>query len=105
MKYWILISILFFTQVGKSQTNYSKSFQEAYKQNPNIPKWVLEAVSYTNTHILHIQSEKEISSCLGLPLYYGIMGLVNDGKGYFRNNFQTISTLSKVSIDKIKSNP
>ncbi|MFN0201698.1 MAG: CUB domain-containing protein, partial [Bacteroidia bacterium] len=40
-----------------------------------------------------------------LPKYYGVMGLVEDGKGYFQNNLHTVSEFSGYSIEEIKNDP
>jgi len=90
-------------------TNYQMAkpyFEQAYLHYPTIPKGILEAVSYTNTRFYHITHHPgSDESCMGLPKYYGVMGLVQDGKNYFRNNLITISDLSGVSVEDINTNP
>ena len=44
-------------------------------------------------------------SCVGLPQAYGVMGLIANGKNYFRNNLVTVSQLSGYSIDDIVNSP
>ncbi|MBW8049520.1 MAG: T9SS type A sorting domain-containing protein [Cytophagales bacterium] len=44
-------------------------------------------------------------SCTGLPAYYGVMGLVLDGKGYFRNNLELVSNLSGIAVEDIINDP
>ena len=86
--------------------DYSSYFQDAYNQNPTIPRGVLEAVAYGNTHIFHIvHNPGDMESCMGLPLSYGVMGLTLDGKGYFNNNLVYVSNLSGISIDHIINDP
>jgi hypothetical protein len=88
-------------EVNPSKT-YNLYFQEAYQTFPNIPKGILESIAYTNTHLRDIKPDIENPSCLGLPSYYGVMGLVTDGKGYFKNNLQTIALLSGYSVEQIQ---
>lgn len=77
-------------------------FQQAYEENPFVPGGILEAVSYTNTHMREITAQ-EAPSCLGIPLPYGIMGVFENGAGYFKENGQFISQLSGISIAQQKS--
>ena len=89
-----------------SDQNYTSYFEEAYRDYPNIPHGVLEAVSYSNTHIFHLVHDTgEIENCMGLPLAYGVMGLTLDGKNYFRNNLVYVSKLSGIAIELIKNDP
>ncbi|MGQ0827336.1 MAG: peptidoglycan DD-metalloendopeptidase family protein, partial [Bacteroidota bacterium] len=81
-------------------------FEEAYKQYPEVPRGVLEAIAFTNTRFHHITHEEgEAHSCIGLPKAYGIMGLTLDGKDIFRNNLVTISQLSGYTIEEIIESP
>jgi len=89
-----------------SDQNYTSYFEEAYRDFPNIPHGVLEAVSYSNTHIFHLVHDTgELENCMGLPLAYGVMGLTLDGKNYFRNNLVYVSKLSGIAIELIKNDP
>ncbi|MDO9001624.1 MAG: N-acetylmuramoyl-L-alanine amidase [Bacteroidota bacterium] len=83
---------------------YSKAFKKAYSLNPSIPKGILEAVSFTQTRFQHIDNSTE-PSCIGYPKTYGVMGLVLDGKNYFRNNLSRVSQLSGFSEEKIIASP
>lgn len=88
------------------EPNYSAYFQEAYDLYPSIPRGVLEAVAYGNTHIFHIvHNAGGNENCMGLPLAYGVMGLTLDGKNYFNNNLVTVSDLSGISTSLIINNP
>ncbi|HTA63056.1 MAG TPA: N-acetylmuramoyl-L-alanine amidase, partial [Bacteroidia bacterium] len=102
----VLAGVLFAStlsaQVLKNQ--YQSFFNQAYIENPSIPKGVLEAVAYTQSRFNHIVPAGE-GSCMGLPQAYGVMGLIADGKNYFRNNLITVSQLSGYSIDDIVSSP
>ncbi|MDC0231629.1 N-acetylmuramoyl-L-alanine amidase, partial [Aureispira] len=52
-----------------------------------------------------INPDTEEPSCMGLPSYYGVMGLMEDGTYYFRNNLNLISRISDNSIEQIKNDP
>jgi N-acetyl-anhydromuramyl-L-alanine amidase AmpD len=80
---------------------YETAFQSAYSAHPTIPKGILEAVAYTNTHIRNISFEDQVS-CSGMPLPYGVMGVFDDGADYFLENGQTIATLSGFSVEAQK---
>jgi N-acetyl-anhydromuramyl-L-alanine amidase AmpD len=95
----LIIFLLFFRFVGFSQSDF---FLSAYKKHPNIPPGLLEAVSYTHTKIQNL-SPDEIPSCLGMPLPFGVMGVFEDGAGYFTENARYIATLSGISIAEQKS--
>src|SRR5262245_30992351 len=83
---------------------YTAQFKKAYALYPSVPKGILEAVAYTQTRFSHLQDNTE-PGCIGLPRAYGIMGLVADGKNYFRNSLTFVSDLSGFSEEDIKSNP
>ncbi|MES2287104.1 MAG: N-acetylmuramoyl-L-alanine amidase [Bacteroidota bacterium] len=94
------------TGIKFEEPNYSAYFQEAYDLYPNIPRGILEAVAYGNTHIFHIvHNPGDIENCMGLPLTYGVMGLTLDGKNYFSNNLVYVSDLSGISTNLIISDP
>ncbi|HOY32546.1 MAG TPA: N-acetylmuramoyl-L-alanine amidase [Bacteroidales bacterium] len=92
-------------QTQESTYPYQSYFNEAYQHYPDVPRGVLEAVSYTYTHIRHVDPPAEESSCSGLPGFYGVMGLVLDGKGYFRENLKKVAGLSGYNTDQIISDP
>lgn len=89
--------------------NYEKVkpfFEKAYLKYPSIPRGILEAISFTNSRFFHIShNQGDDESCIGLPKYYGTMGLVQDGKNYFRNNLIKVSELSGISVDEIIAYP
>jgi len=80
------------------------AFDSAYSAFPDVPRGLLEAVSYHYTHFRHITSASP-ESCAGLPHVYGVMGLTLDGKGYFRNNLLTVAGLSGFSPEDIINSP
>lgn len=83
---------------------YREEFEAAYQANPSIPRGILEAVAYTNTHIKHLTANTP-ESCIGIPKAYGVIGLTLDGKNYFRNNLVFISNLSGIPTDEIIESP
>ena len=84
---------------------FNSFFQEAYTTYPSIPKGILESIAYTKTHIQHIEPEYGIPSCSGIPFHFGVMGLVENGKNYFRNSLKKVASISKYDSEKIKNNP
>ena len=87
-----------------AETSYATDFADAYRLYPIIPRGVLEAVAYTQTHIRHIGTGEQ-ASCTGMPLPSGVMGLFADGKGYFRENLKLVAQLAEVSEARIKADP
>ncbi|MBL7888451.1 MAG: N-acetylmuramoyl-L-alanine amidase [Bacteroidia bacterium] len=85
---------------------YSNYFNAAYQQYPAIPKGILEAVAFSNTHFQHITHSSNASeSCAGLPNAYGVMGLTLDGQDYFYDNLVLVSQLSGYSVEDIINSP
>lgn len=87
--------------VSMAQSHASAEFQPTYWQYPNITPGVLEAVSWTNTRMKHL--ENITPSCSGLPTAYGIMGMHDDGKDYFFENGKFLAKLSGISVDDQKA--
>ncbi|HWY37165.1 MAG TPA: N-acetylmuramoyl-L-alanine amidase [Bacteroidia bacterium] len=101
----VLVSLFFNLLTAQVQKNpYQAFFNKAYIENPSLPKGVLEAVAYTQSRFNHIEPT-EYGSCVGLPQAYGVMGLIADGKNYFRSNLVTVSQYSGFSVDDIISSP
>jgi len=104
----LVLPIISFSQQNKSISteDYSAYFQQTYQQHPSIPKGILEAVAYTNTHIHHVtHNADDAENCMGMSGAYGVMGLILDGKNYFNNNLELVSNLSGVTVDEIINNP
>lgn len=85
-------------------SQFTNSFQSAYNSYPNLPKGILESVSFSNTHMRNISST-ELESCTELPRALGVMGLFYDGKNYFRENAYLVTNLSGISIDQQLADP
>lgn len=98
---FLTLSIAISQPVGGEYTDY---FKEAYDTYPVVPKGLLEAIAYNNTRVKHLKPDPA-HSCQDMPLYYGVMGLVEDGKDYFQNSLQKVSQLSGYDIQKIKDDP
>ena len=92
------------TAVSNADTPYAADFTDAYRRYPVIPRGMLEAVAYTQTHIRHIGGGEQLS-CTGMPLPAGVMGLFANGQGYFRENLRLVAKLADVSEKLIKADP
>jgi N-acetyl-anhydromuramyl-L-alanine amidase AmpD len=100
----VTLSLSIFSQKDpQPANNYQKEFANAYNQYPDVPKGLLEAVSFTMTRFQHLQNTTE--SCVGLPKTYGVMGLTLDGQNYFRNNLNYISQVSGITVNDIINSP
>lgn len=85
---------------------YAPFFAKAYLQYPEIPKGILEAVSFCNTHFTHLEhNSPEPEGCVGIPNAYGVMGLTLDGRNYFSNNLMKVAQLSGCSVGDIIGDP
>lgn len=110
---FIIISALFplmaFAQnenVGADCQLNESAFEAAYKAFPQIPKGLLEAVSFTNTHCHHLtDADYTFDDSTAMPRAYGLMGLVKNGKNYFRENLFTVSQLSGIEVDEMLESP
>lgn len=76
-------------------------FKEAYNKYPTIPKGILEAIAYSHSRFVHLSPNAANNMPEDIPLTYSIMGLVQDGKGFFRENLPYISRLSGISEKQI----
>ncbi len=101
----LAMPIVAFSQTAENQ-EYKSAFQSAYEACPNIPKGLLEAISFTNTHCHHLTDANYFHDGPdAMPRAYGLMGLVKDGKGYFRENLHLVSELSGISEAEILESP
>ncbi|GAB5417466.1 MAG: hypothetical protein Crog4KO_30480 [Crocinitomicaceae bacterium] len=97
-------SIIFFAILSLSfGANTQVSFDQVYSNHPDLPEGVLEAVAWTNTRMHHL--ENQTASCSGYPQAYGIMGLHDNGHGYFIENGTKVATISGISVAQQKSDP
>ena len=102
----LLVLLLTIGMTAKAQEQYKLAFAEAYQTCPDIPRGLLEAVSFTNTHCHHLTDANYFNdSPDAMPRAYGLMGLVKDGKGYFRENLHLVAELSGISEKEILESP
>lgn len=100
--YLFLLLILLAPCTLLSQSAPAFFFRHAYDTYPQLPRGILEAVAWHNTRMTHLTGD-EPESCTGMPRYYTIMGLVENGKGYFRENLPEISAMTGTPAEMIKS--
>jgi len=105
-KFWFFVLLMGVVLLNAQQieNSYKNYFEEAYKECKLVPKGLLEAVSYSYTKFSHLD-ESFAESCNGMPRFWTIMGLVEDGKGYFRENLLIVSKLSGYDVEEIKKSP
>ena len=85
---------------------FASAFSKAYEACPEVPRGVLEAVSFTNTQCHHLtDADYRHDGPEAMPRAYGLMGLVRDGKGYFRENLHLIAQLSGIPEADILDSP
>ena len=103
--FFTILFLLLVTSVNAEviPNNFQNHFNTAYEEFPQIPRGILEGVAFTQTHFKHIENSE--TSCIGLPMVSGVMGLTENGQGYFRNNLLLVSELSGYSVNDIKQNP
>lgn len=106
----ILAALLSFSFLAAAQPieseNYKSVFEAAYHACPDIPQGWLEAISFTNTHCNHLTDANYFhNDANAMPRAYGLMGLVKNGKGYFRENLHLVSELSDIPEAEILDRP
>ena len=100
----LLMPMLVLSQ--NTEKSYNSAFKSAYEVCPDIPQGMLEAISFTNTHCHHLTDANYFHDGPdAMPRAYGLMGLVKDGKGYFRENLHMVSELSGISESEILERP
>lgn len=100
-----LLPIVALSQNTENQ-NYKSEFEASYQACPDIPKGLLEAISFTNTQCHHLTDANYFHDGPdAMPRAYGLMGLVKDGKNYFRENLHFVSKLSGISELEILESP
>ena len=83
-------------------------FSWAERQCPTLPKGLLEAIAFTNTQCHHLTDADYSTPAddpTAMPRAYGMMGLVKDGKGCFRENLKTVAELSGYPEQEIMDVP
>ena len=101
----LAMPIVVFSQTAENQEHKS-AFQFAYEACLDVPQGLLEAISFTNTHCHHLTDANYFhDGSDAMPRTYGLMGLVKDGKNYFRENLHLVSELSGISEAEILESP
>ncbi len=104
----VVFSIFLLLSFNELKAQGTTVFEMVEAQCPSLPHGLLEAVSFTNTHCHHLTdanytfAEDDPTS---MPRAYGMMGLVRNGKGYFRENLKTVAELSGFSEEEILEDP
>ena len=102
----LLLLPLFGLAQNAELQKYKSAFETAYEACPDIPRGLLEAISFTNTHCNHLTDDNYFNDGPdAMPRAYGLMGLVKDGKNYFRENLHIVSELSGISEAEILGSP
>lgn len=107
MKKIILFIVLFLSALKALPSDtfpeniYRDQFKKAYILFPSIPKGALEAVAYSQSRFVFLKDHDQ--SCIGYPETKGVFGLIENGKGYFRNNLITVANLSGFDIRQINT--
>lgn len=103
--YFFLFSLVFtrpfFSQDLNEEIPFKDAFTSAYTQNQNIPKGILEAISFVQTRFTHLDESLD-SSCTGMPRYLTCMGLIENGKSYFNPTLLIVAQLSNTDEVQIK---
>lgn len=97
------VILLFLLVVPMLLWGQNLSFTDAYQSHPNIPRGVLETVSWSRTHMQNID-ESYTPSCIGIPRPYGVMGVFDDGANYFKENGKLVAQLSGITVAQQKGN-
>lgn len=96
-----LLSLLFSIELKAQDMDV---FRQVEAQCPTLPEGLLQAISYTNTQCHHLRdADYTLPSTdpAAMPRAYGLMGLVKEGKGCFRENLKTVAELSGYTEQEI----
>lgn len=83
-------------------------FLRVERQCPELPSGLVRAISFSNTQCHHLTDADyvpEAEDDHAMPRTYGMMGLVKDGKGCFRENLPTVAKLSGLAEEAILTDP
>lgn len=101
---FLIAAFLLLSGWTTAQTNLATIFNDAYAHHPAVPRGVLEAVSFVQTRMTHLDASVQ-RSCTGMPRAWGYLGLIADGEGYFRNNLSIVAQRSGIPAATIVSDP
>ena len=103
-----VLSALFLLIALGLKAQVTNVFEMAEQQCPILPQGLLKAISFTNTHCHHLtEADYTVAADdpVAMPRAYGMMGLVRDGKGCFRENLKTVADLSGFTEGEILEDP
>ena len=104
-----IVLAIFFLMAGLgANAQEGGVFGWAESQCRTLPKGLLEAVAFTNTqchHLTDVDYTIPADEPTAMPRTYGMMGLVKDGKGCFRENLKTVAELSGFTEQEIMDDP
>lgn len=101
-----LVTLAWFAAPAQQQNivGLKAYFEEAYWRYPNLPKGILQATAYAASRLTNLQpATTEANSCTNMPLRYGVYALVENGKGYFKNNLQLVCSTSNITPEQYKN--
>lgn len=104
----VILSIVAFVLCLNMNAQEKEVFQKVEQQCPAMPVGLLQAISQTNTqchHLTDMDYQVPADNPSAMPRAYGMMGLVSDGKGCFRENLKTVAGLSGFSEQEILDSP
>jgi N-acetyl-anhydromuramyl-L-alanine amidase AmpD len=83
--------------------NINSYFAEAYAKYPAIPRGLLEATAYSASRMNNLMPQLPgEGDAVAMPQRFGIFGLIEDGRGYFKNNLLTVCTASGITPQQFK---
>ena len=92
-----------FVQAQQTILGLETYFEEAYWRYPNVPRGLLEATAYSATRLTNLQpTAHESDNCTGMPSRYGLFALVENGRGYFKNNLITVCNNTGITPEQYK---
>jgi len=95
------ILLQFFVHAQQPILGLETYFEEAYWRYPNIPRGLLEATAYSASRFTNLQpSSHDADNCTGMPQRHGLFALIENGKGYFKNNLWTVCNNSGITPDQ-----
>jgi N-acetyl-anhydromuramyl-L-alanine amidase AmpD len=91
-------------QTTANTPDLNRYFAEAYQLYPAIPQGTLEATAFAASHLQNLQAHtgSDHTNCMGMPERFGLFGLVEDGKGYFKNNLAAVCAASGITAEQFK---
>ena len=103
-----VLSMVFLMYGMGMKAQESSVFEMAEARCPTLPHGLLKAIAFTNTHEHHLTDADYTSPAddpTAMPRAYGMMGLVKDGKGCFRENLKTVAALSGFTEKEMLESP